>query len=201
VTGRLELRCSRQVHGADVVVVDSPAVPGVCEIWDLGLGGLAPRADALVAGGDRFCLAVFTADCAPVALSSPEGVHAALHVGWRGLLQGVVEHALEAMKALGANSVSAGIGPCIHPCCYAFGRSDLEALAARYGQVVGGRTRHGETALDLPGAVVNALVLGGADVVVNVDRCTACGHDYFSHRANGDRERQALLVWRSAASS
>ncbi len=48
-------------------------------------------------------LAVLVADCAAVALASPEGAFAAVHAGWRGVRDGVIEAAADAMRSLGAS--------------------------------------------------------------------------------------------------
>jgi len=119
VPGDLVLRRARQVHDAGVLVVDSP-VPDGAEPWVPGPEDAPPEGDAVVASGAGFALAVLTADCASVALASPEGVHGAVHVGWRGLGAGVLVRTIDTMRALGANTVVAGLGPCIGPCCYEF---------------------------------------------------------------------------------
>ena len=140
---------------------------------------------------------VRVADCAAVALGSPEGVFGAVHAGWRGLLDGVVERAADAVRSLGASDVVAGLGPCIGPCCYAFAGPPLETLSARYGAAVRGRTRRGEEALDLGAAVRGALQAAGVSLVHDGSRCTGCEADTWSHRVRGDAERQALAVWRT----
>jgi len=160
--------------------------------------GRPPEADAVVAVGSRVCVVVLTADCAPVALGSPEGVHAAVHVGWRGLGAGVIARAVATMRDLGATDVVAGLGPTIHPCCYAFGPGDLEAVAAVVGAEARATTAQGGPALDLPAAVRAGLRAAHAQVVVDVDECTACGGGAFSHRAHGDDRRQAVFVWGGA---
>jgi purine-nucleoside/S-methyl-5'-thioadenosine phosphorylase / adenosine deaminase len=176
----------RQVHGAAVVVVDGAGAT---------VEGDGPEADAVVSPDGRACLAVLTADCAPVALGSPQGVHAAVHVGWRGLVAGVIPAAVQAMRALGATEVVAGLGPTIHPCCYAFGANDLDAVAAVAGPGVRATTAHGGPALDLPAAVRAGLEAAQAQLVVDLDHCTGCGGDAFSHRVRGDGGRQAVYVW------
>src|ERR687893_814709 len=65
-------------------------------------GGVAgSAADALVSATGGCALAVLTADCAPVALASPEGVIGVAHAGWRGLVAGVLRRTVEQMGALG----------------------------------------------------------------------------------------------------
>ena len=194
VPAGLRVRVPAQVHGTGVLVVDRPAPPGAAA-WAPGPGGSAPEGDAVVGAGTGFVLGVLTADCAPVALGSPEGVHGALHVGWRGLVGGVVARAVAVVRDLGASEVVAGLGPCIHACCYEFGPGDLDAVAARCDGEVRAHSARGRPALDLPAAVRAALGGAGVAVVWDEDRCTACGPAAFSHRARADVARQALLVW------
>jgi YfiH family protein len=191
------LRRVEQVHGSRVLVVDAPAVAGLCSIWEPKSKGRPPEGDALVSTGGGFCLAVLTADCAAVGLASMEGVHAAVHVGWRGLVAGVLERTVDSMRALGASQVFAGLGPCIHSCCYEFGAADLKSLTDRFGAGVESRTASGNRSFDLPRAVREALGASGARLELDLDVCTACSGDYFSFRSRRDEGRQALLVWAS----
>jgi YfiH family protein len=172
-----------QVHGAEVVVVDSPGQHA----------GLA--ADAAVTGQLDAVLAIHTADCVPVALISAEGVVGAVHAGWRGLAAGTVEAGVTALRELGATVVTAVIGPCIRPECYEFGQTELDRLAERYGPEVRARTSEGTHSLDLPATVRAALARADVSEVEDVALCTACDQRFFSHRARGDVGRQAMLVW------
>jgi YfiH family protein len=174
---------ARQVHGADYLVVEDhkPA---------------AGPADALVTTRDDIALAVLTADCGAVVLGGGDGIAAAVHVGWRGLVAGVLPAAVEAMRGLGAGDIVAGLGPCIRPECYEFGAADLAQVAASVGGDVEGRTSEGHPALDLPRAIAMSLERCGVGLVADVGICTACSPDHFSHRARGEAERQALVVWR-----
>jgi len=198
-----------QVHGADVVVVEAgnPASGTRPVIEHRG------ACDALVTDAPGTALCVLTADCAPVALSSPEGVAGAVHAGWRGLVAGVIEAAVDAMRTRGASEVTAAVGPCIHASCYEFSPADLDVVAASYGDGVRATTTDGRPALDLVAGVAAAVAAGGARLVHGaggtrgsdgrdavdgqdgVDGCTACGGRWFSHRARSDAGRQAMLVW------
>jgi copper oxidase (laccase) domain-containing protein len=184
----------QQVHGGAVVAVGEGRVGAAARA---AAHGDVP-ADALVTTSPVIALAVLVADCAPIALASPEGVFGAVHAGWKGVCAGVVEHAVAAMRELGASSVTGVRGPCIRACCYEFSEPDLAGIVTRYGSAVAGRTREGAPALDLPAAVSAALAATGAAEQPGVDECTACSGAYFSHRARGDTARQALLIWRGA---
>lgn len=179
----------RQVHGARVVDVRAPGEHEGAE------------ADAAVTTHDGVVLCVLTADCAPIAFTSPEGVRGVAHAGWKGLAEGVVAATVDAMRALGATDVDAALGPCIHPSCYEFSPADLDVVAVRLGDHVRSTTAEGRPALDLPGAVRRAIEDAGARLVEDAETCTACDVDeagvprWFSHRARGDESRQALVQW------
>lgn len=174
----------KQVHGARVVTVDSPG----------GAGGEA--ADAAVTAVPGAALAVLTADCAPVALASPEGVIAVAHAGWKGLRAGVVEAAVQSMRRMGATRVEAVIGPCIHPCCYTFSEDDLLGLESRLGRQVRGADREGRPALDLPAGVRSVLHASGATLVGEAGVCTGCTDGLWSWRTGRTDRRQATVAWR-----
>jgi polyphenol oxidase len=189
------VRRLHQVHGTRVVVVGAPCPDGA-EPWARGPDGAPPDGDALVTAEGGVALAVLSADCASVALGSPEGAYGAVHVGWRGLRAGVLPRAVDSMRALGASDIVAGLGPCIGPCCYEFSEDELGGLEGSWGPGVRGVTTWGSASLDLPAAVRGQLSASEASLVVEAGTCTMCHPGYFSHRGRGDEARQALLVWR-----
>jgi len=171
----------RQVHGTTVAVADGePAGP-------------PPDADAAVTSRARTPLVVLTADCAPLALACDDAA-AVVHVGWSGLLAGVVESAVERLRAVGTGKVRGALGPCIRPARYEFGAADLDRLVERLGPAVAARTDDGRPALDLPGGVTAALAAVDVPPPDDVDVCTASSPDYFSYRRDGRTGRQALVV-------
>jgi polyphenol oxidase len=177
-----------QVHGARVYPAD---VAG----WTAGKP--APQADAAVSADANAVLSVLTADCAPVALMAP-GVVGAVHAGWRGILAGVLEAAVAEVRERSTGPVRAVLGPCIHPECYEFSAADLDPIASRLGREVAGRTAGGQLAFDVPRAVRLALSAAGVSDFTDVDVCTACSADHFSHRRDGGRRGvtglQTMLV-------
>jgi copper oxidase (laccase) domain-containing protein len=204
-----------QVHGADVLVVGSTSDKArarhllATSVVDRALSspeGLegcrhVGTADALIAIDSDVAVAVLTADCCPVALATPEGLVAAVHAGWRGLVAGVIEATAQRLRTLGATEIVGVLGPCIHPASYAFSDDDLAQVEALYGPSVRGRTTSGGPALDLPAAVEAAFGRGGIRPLPGVGSCTAQSDRFFSHRARGDGGRQALVVWWSGRES
>lgn len=174
----------RQIHGAEVVVVDAPGA------------GAGRRADAAVTSVPGAVVAVHTADCVPVVLADPRaGVVGVAHAGWRGLVAGVLDATVEAMVGLGGRDIRAWLGPHIRARCYEFGSADLDTVAAAVGDDVRSVTAWGTPALDLSAGVTGALVSAGVGSV-DVGGCTACEPArYWSHRARTDPGRHAAVAW------
>jgi YfiH family protein len=173
-----------QVHGAAVYPADRAGRTA---------GRPAPQADASVSAEPGAVLSVLTADCGPVALVAP-GVVAAVHAGWRGVAAGVLEAAVTEVRQRSSGPVRAVLGPCIHAECYEFSPTDLDPIAARLGPEVVATTVAGRPALDVPRAIRVALAGVGVTDVTDVDVCTACSPDHFSHRRDGRTGLQTMLV-------
>ncbi len=180
----------RQVHGVDVEVVTAANAAAAA----------GREADALVTADAGLVLAIQTADCVPVLLSSPEGVIGAAHAGWRGLEAGVIERTIEAMRRLGATEVRGAVGPSIRPECYEFGERELAALAERFGGGVCSTTSEGTPALDLSALFRVCWRRAGGGAVTDLfgdAACTACHPDqWYSHRARHETARMATIIWR-----
>jgi YfiH family protein len=170
------------VHGARVVTVTRPGEHAGIE------------ADAAVTAVAGCRLAVRTADCVPIVIAGGDAV-AVVHAGWRGVAAGVVDSAVDAMRALGSEPSRAWLGPHIRAGCYEFGADDLAAVAARLGDHVRATTMWGTSALDLTAATAAALEAAGVGNVEDDGVCTACSTLYFSHRARGEHERFATIAW------
>jgi YfiH family protein len=183
---QLELQwlcASRQVHGADVQLVRERA----------GAGGEAVAIDAdghATALGEIGVMAL-TADCLPVALAGDGATPVVViaHAGWRGLVAGVLERAVHALRELGASGeLEAAIGPGAGACCYEVG-PDVHAafgLARQRGRI------------DLRGIARERLHAAGVARVHEAEACTICDERFFSHRREGERAgRQAGVAWLS----
>jgi polyphenol oxidase len=132
-----------------------------------------------------------TADCLPVAIARQDDAHpalAVLHVGWRGLLEGIVENGA---RAIADGALAAAIGPGIGPCCYEVGPDVAEPYEAAFGAEV---LRDGR--LDLWRATELALERAGVDQIERTDLCTYCHPElFFSHRRDrGTTGRQGVIA-------
>ncbi len=154
-------------------------------------GTVYEHCDGLWSDEPGRAMLLITADCVPVAIVRRAGQPAAaiLHVGWRGLLAGIVG---EGVGALGPGPTAAVIGPSIGPCCYEVGEEVAGPAREAFGADV---VRDGN--LDLWTSVERALRAAGCDDVTRLDTCTSCNGDtFFSHRRDQGRTgRQGVIAY------
>jgi len=167
-----------QVHGNRVVVIE--------EVTDED-----PTADALVTGIPGVSLAVQVADCIPLLLHSAESV-AAVHVGRKGLVNGVALAAIEAMREVGSSEITAIIGPSICGNCYEVSQEIHDEVVTLH-PMAASRTSQGTPALDLP-AALRAVLESQLISIIDESRCTLENDDLYSYRRDGVTGRQAGII-------
>jgi hypothetical protein len=180
------LCASRQVHGSDVLRIDTAERRGG-EPLPLDADGHATAALGIGA-------MVLAADCLPVALAGGRGV-AMLHAGWRGLAAGVLEQGVRALRDVGGGrAVVAAIGPGAGACCYEVGPEVHDALGTR---TAAAGSECGRGKIDLRAIARERLLAAGVTEVLDAEACTICDTRFFSHRRQGELAgRQAGVAWR-----
>lgn len=187
-----------QRHGAGVVIVAEPGQ------------GAGQAGDAAVTNCSGAVLAVRVADCAPIVLVAG-GVTAVAHVGWRGIVAGVISATVRAAEGLstaaGAATVAplrcgdlrALIGPVIRPGNYEFGAKELAMVTGIVGHGPAAGSDWGTPALDLAAAACEALAAAGVNDVEDLGFDTA-DERFYSSRVRGDSGRQVTAVRLEAVS-
>jgi len=179
-----------QVHGTRVLDLSSK--------YDL-LG--PPEADASIAcQPDRVCT-IMSADCLPVLLADCRGTQVgAAHAGWRGLAQGVIEQTVAAMRASGADQLTAWLGPAIGPEAFEVGIEVRRAFAHLGPQAeaaftpVPGKTD--KFLADLAGLARIVLRQAGVTLVSGGQNCTVGDPTkFYSFRRDQVTGRMASLIW------
>jgi YfiH family protein len=175
-----------QVHGSRVLGVDAATDARALA---------AEQADAMVTTARGVALAVRAADCLPVLFADAgAGVVGAAHAGRVGLAAGVLVETVAALRALGAASITAWIGPHICGACYEVPESLRTEFCATH-PAASATTSWGTPSLDL-GAAAAAQLAGLGCRVLRVDPCTRTTPTLHSHRRDAARSgRQAGLVW------
>ncbi len=131
-----------QVHGTRTVIIDEAFLRLTPLQQALAMDGV----DALSTDLPLTCVCVKTADCIPVLLwDEHTHVVSAVHAGWKGTLQRIVEHNISTLRdvyALDPSGLHAIIGPGIGPDSFEVGDEvyeqfaqagfDMQLLASRY---------------------------------------------------------------------
>ena len=179
----------RQTHGIRIVELD-------------GQRHVEPEADASLTRMPGPVCAVLTADCLPVLLACRRGtVVAAVHAGWRGLADGVLQAAVAAMDIPAAQMV-AWLGPAIGQAAFEVGPEVRERFLTRdagaAGHFLPGEGDRWQA--DLPGLARHVLSANGVASVYGGDICTYSDPArFFSHRRDGPCGRMASMIWLSGA--
>ena len=138
-----------------------------------------------------------TADCLPILLSSKDGgIIAALHAGWRGLLNGIISRTV---KALGKQHLIAWLGPAIGANCFEVGTEVKDQFVSKSAMFNAAFTQNNQhhfladiyqiARLELEALGITGVYGGGF--------CTVTDHQrFYSYRRDGETGRMATLIWR-----
>ena len=194
----------RQVHGADVRVVDGRTLPA-----DPG-GTLRPPAaeegDAQVVAEPGLAVGVWVADCVPVLIcDETTRTAAAIHAGWRGTAKGIIGAAIAVLRSrygADAGALRVALGPSIGPCCFEVGNEVAEALLASFPEAATCIVPGGKKRIDLVEA--NRLQARAAGVpagrIQAAGLCTMCRPDLLEsyRRGRGNAGRMAgIIAWKT----
>ena len=190
----------QQVHGSKVVKVTRAQAGRGMYDYDQSIADT----DGLITNELGLPLMLFFADCTPILIADP--VHKAIgvgHGGWRGTVTSIGVKMVEMMEqeyGSRPESLLAGIGPAIGPCCYEVGQEVAQQFRDAFPEfcdkIVMDKP-NGKAKLNLWEA--NRLQLVGAGLKPeNIDVagvCTACNHrQFFSYRADGGRTGRIAAV-------
>ena len=175
------------------------------EVVDLANGSLkaegSPPAEGSLSADGSFTrekgqvCAVMTADCLPLLLTDRAGSFvAAVHAGWRGMADGIIERALASIDCDTSN-VLAWAGPCISATHFEVGVEVRDQLG---GPSTAYRPHADNTKVyaDLVALAKQRLVDQGVNEFYSANLCTyADPQHFFSYRRDGITGRMATLIW------
>ncbi|MBO1898204.1 MULTISPECIES: peptidoglycan editing factor PgeF [unclassified Shewanella] len=174
-----------QVHGTKVV-----------DVQTLMPGSAIALADGSYSNQFGHVCTVMTADCLPILLCNQQGTEvAAVHAGWRGLCEGIIEQAL-AMFHSPPSALIAYLGPAIGPCAFEVGSEVRDAFINKNPQAATHFVQNNAKYLaDLVGLAKLRLSTAGVTQIYSADVCTFSEPDYFSYRRDKQTGRMASLIW------
>ncbi len=174
----------RQTHSTQVI--DS-------HHWQMDI-----EADAIISTEINRVCAVMTADCLPVLLCDKQGRQvAAIHAGWRGLCDGIIE---EAVAQLGGapEDLLAWLGPAIGPAKFEIGPEVRDAFIAYSADAAAAfqAGKPGHYLADIYQLARQRLNAKGIRQIYGGDICTVSQPEkFFSYRRDGVTGRMASLIW------
>ncbi len=173
-----------QTHSNQVVQLDLPQTSAI-------------NADAGYSFNKHRVCAVLTADCLPILLCSTDStVVAAIHAGWRGLLNGIIHNTV---TAINRNNLIAWLGPAIGPENFEVG-SEVKYYFCQLNTDFATCFKtcaNGKYLADLYQIARIQLQLLGIDRIYGGGFCTYTEKDrFYSYRRDGETGRMATLIWR-----
>lgn len=142
------------------------------------------QADACFTNTKQQVCAVMTADCLPILFCDQQGTSvAAVHAGWRGLADGVIENTVQSMS-VEPTQLLAWIGPAISQANFEVG-SEVKAAFAQYPQafIHSQQPNNDKYLADLVLIAKIKLAALGINHVFGGEYCTYADEElFFSHR-------------------
>ena len=177
-----------QVHLTEIAVVDEDFLQRSDDERQTTLEGV----DALMTNVEGVCIGVSTADCIPVLLfDKRQRAVCAIHAGWRGTVQRIVEKAVSKMTAVYGTrpaDLVAQIGPGIHLDSFEVGDEVYQAFEKAGFDMNSISRKKEKWHIDLPECNRQQLLSAGipAENIAVSPICTFQQYDtYFSARRLG----------------
>jgi hypothetical protein len=188
----LKIQWLKQVHGSKSFTADT------------GTSEVLPTADICYSRSSGVACAVLTADCLPILICNSAGSEvAAVHAGWRGLVDGVLAKALANFSS-SAKDLSIWIGPAISVDVFEVGREIVEAMIQAglfKADELDNLSKPHQTDmdkiyLDLFGIARNELLSLGVEHISGGQYCSYLDEErFYSYRRDGETGRMASLIW------
>jgi YfiH family protein len=188
-----QLLTVKQVHGKDILLIDEPN-PDLSHFHNL-------EVDAIVTNQRDIVIGILAADCLPLLLWHPHlDIIAAVHVGWRGAANGIIEKTVKTICehfACQVGDLIAAIGPGIGAHKFEVDRPVRDAFrnGSGFWNQIATETRLGYWQLDLQlSCCLQLEQLGLPQQQIEVAKeCTCCHPElFFSYRRDQGKTGRQL---------
>ncbi len=171
-----------QVHSTEVKFVTEP--------------GIYEKTDALITNRPNLYLAIQAADCFPVFIYYPrQQLIAAIHAGWRGVLNGIIEMTITHMRDqfnVEPDNLLTAIGPGLQKECFEVQKDVFSLFDGKYLTETQNKNKQ---LLDFQSFIIDQLKDSGV-IDVNIFHsgiCTKCREtDYYSYRR--DQHKSGRMI-------
>ena len=177
-----------QTHSSNVIEIKSPKRER------------GPEADGAWTMLTGVPCAVLTGDCLPLLLCDSNGtIVAAVHCGWRGIAQGIIEKTVKQIGLNAQGEILAWLGPAIGQSNYEVGEDFREPFLKhdlRASIAFKETEKPGKWLADIKELAKQRLQDSGVSAIYGSDLCTYTDPQrFYSYRRDKDTGRMATLIW------
>ncbi len=168
---------------------------------DLNNGHFDADGDAAWTTKPQQAAIVMTADCLPILLTDKSGSFvAAIHAGWRGLCDGIIEQSISAICTqlnIQSQQLVVWLGPCIKQSSFQVGGEVRDEFIAQDKQAIDAFKADGERWLaDLHQLARLRIKPFNVAEITASEHCTFSEPElFYSYRRDGVTGRMASLIW------
>lgn len=181
-----EIPWLNQTHSSHVVYVDHTTTSPI-------------EADATWTDQPRQACVVLTGDCLPVLLCDTRGkVVGAVHAGWKGILGGIIENTVMAMRTKTQEPILAWLGPAIGPSCFEVQADMMEPCIAADPFARGAfvpREEPGKWLANIYELAKSRLRQVGVHQTYGGEYCTYTEQERFFSARRKSTARMATIIW------
>lgn len=147
---------------------------------------------------DTICT-VLTADCLPILICNQQGTHvAAIHAGWRGLANGIIENTLSVLNLAGSDLL-VWLGPAIGPNKFEVKADVVDVFVTHSAEAIQAFKPYTNVSwlANIYELARIRLRQAGIDKIYGGNYCTYTDEELFYsyRRDNGKTGRMASLIW------
>jgi len=155
-----------------------------------------PFGDASVTRRIGQVLVILTADCVPILITNSAGTEvAAIHAGWRGLCNGIIEQTIATMHTTGHDCI-AWIGPSICGHCFEVGEEVCQHFHQNYAYTPRYCFKQNKWHINLNRLAEHILRSTGVKAVSQSNLCTFEQKNlFYSYRRDGQTGRIGTFIW------
>ena len=175
-------------------------------VIQLPYDGMNIDADAVYTDQPNQVCAVMTADCLPLLVTNQAGTEiAAIHAGWRGLCNGIIEETIKHFK-WPQSEIYVWLGPAISQKAFQVGEEVLAQFSTHNSNAVlafkKDENNEGKYFADLYELAKQRLYILGINNIFGGEHCTFCENEiFFSYRKEKETGRILSVIWNSSVSS
>lgn len=147
--------------------------------------------DALITSNKDIALQVKVADCMPIFIfDKKSSFFGAIHAGWRGLANGIIENSIELLKKKDFNlrNIKVFIGPSISKRNFEIQNDVMEYFDSKFSIV-----KDGKIFLSLQEVAIDKFASYGILDILNTNECTYDNLNYHSYRR--DKTDKRMKGW------